>query len=92
MKLVHCRESVEGAEVLSLADGSGVQEPLVRGSSGIRVSVETAAALMIQATQGGDVQLLADILAMMFGNCSNDRAVRVDAAVSRYMAAITSTT
>jgi hypothetical protein len=72
------------------ADGSAAQVPAGMVAYGIQVPVETVAGLMIQATQAGDVQLLADILTLIFNRLDEVRGKRVLAAVKAYMAGSTS--
>jgi hypothetical protein len=65
------------AEESQMGAGDALMEPF-----GIRIPAATVAALMIQATQRGDVPLLADILSLMFGNYSRDRIARVQSAAA----------
>jgi hypothetical protein len=82
--------SAGGAGASAPADGSAAQVPAGMVAYGIQVRVETVAGLMIQATQAGDVQLLADILTLIFNRLEGDRITRVLAAVKAYTEGSTS--
>jgi hypothetical protein len=84
------KENADAAAGSAPADGSAEQVPAGMVAYGIQVPVETVAGLMIQATQAGDVQLLADILTMIFNRLDAVRIPRVLAAVKAYTAGSTS--
>jgi hypothetical protein len=83
-------DDADAADRSDPAAGSGAQVPPGMVAYGIQVPVETVAGLMIQATQAGDVQLLADILTLMWNRLDAVRIPRVLAAVKAYTEGSTS--